>query len=83
MFGEALGAGADPILLGALLASMATRGEDVAEIAGAADALRAAMIPFDHPFPEAIDTCGTGATGWRPSTSPRRRRSSRRRRGRA
>jgi anthranilate phosphoribosyltransferase len=63
VFGEALSVGADPILLGALLASMATRGEDVAEIAGAVDALRAAMIPFDHPFPEAIDTCGTGGDG--------------------
>jgi anthranilate phosphoribosyltransferase len=63
VFGEALAAGADPIQLGALLASMATRGEDVAEIAGAADALQAAMIPFDHPFPEAIDTCGTGGDG--------------------
>jgi anthranilate phosphoribosyltransferase len=63
VFSEALGAGADPMQLGALLASMATRGEDVAEIAGAADALRAAMIPFDHPFPDAIDTCGTGGDG--------------------
>jgi anthranilate phosphoribosyltransferase len=63
VFGEALSAGADPIQLGALLASMATRGEDVAEIAGAADALRAAMIPFDHGFPDAIDTCGTGGDG--------------------
>ena len=63
VFGEALSAGADPIQLGALLASMATRGEDVAEIAGAADALRAAMIPFDHPFTDAIDTCGTGGDG--------------------
>src|SRR4051812_41119600 len=63
VFGEALSAGADPIQLGALLASMATRGEDVAEIAGAADALRAAMIPFEHSFPEAIDTCGTGGDG--------------------
>jgi len=63
VFGEALGVGADPIQLGALLASMATRGEDVAEIAGAADALRAAMIPFNHPFPDAIDTCGTGGDG--------------------
>ncbi len=63
VFGEALSAGADPIQLGALLASMATRGEDVNEIAGAADALQAAMIPFDHPFPGAIDTCGTGGDG--------------------
>lgn len=63
VFGDALSAGADPIQLGALLASMATRGENVAEIAGAADALRAAMIPFDHPFPDAIDTCGTGGDG--------------------
>ena len=38
----------------------AVRGETAEEIAGAADALRAAMVPFEHPFAEAIDTCGTG-----------------------
>jgi anthranilate phosphoribosyltransferase len=63
VFSAAIGDGADPLQLAALLASLATRGEAVAEIAGAARALREAMLPFGHPFPQAIDTCGTGGDG--------------------
>ncbi len=59
-FAGALLPGAEPAFLAALLASLATRGETVDEIAGAADALRAAMIPFEHDAPDAIDTAGTG-----------------------
>ncbi len=53
----------DPILLGGFLAAMAQRGEDSEEIIGAAQALRAAAVPFEHDYPEAIDTCGTGGDG--------------------
>ncbi len=63
VFAGALSDRVDPVELGALLASMATRGETADEIAGAARALREAMIPFEHPFAEAIDTCGTGGDG--------------------
>ncbi len=49
--------------LAALLRGLAARGEAATEIAGAAAALREAMIPFEHGFPEAIDTCGTGGDG--------------------
>ena len=63
VFASALGEGTDPAQLGGFLTALAARGETADEIAGAADALRAAMLPFEHPFPEAIDTCGTGGDG--------------------
>jgi len=63
VFASALGEGTDPAQLAGFLAALAVRGETADEIAGAADALRGAMLPFEHPFPEAIDTCGTGGDG--------------------
>jgi len=63
VFTAALGPGLEPAQLGGFLASLATRGEDEGEIAGAALALRAAMRPFEHDEPAAIDTCGTGGDG--------------------
>jgi anthranilate phosphoribosyltransferase len=63
VFVEAMSGSADAVALGGLLASMATRGERAEEIAGAVDALRAAMLPFEHQTPDAIDTCGTGGDG--------------------
>lgn len=62
-FAAVLVEGADPIQLAGLLGALATRGESASEIAGAALALRDAMIPFEHDFPDAIDTCGTGGDG--------------------
>ena len=53
----------DPALLAGLLSALAARGETPDEIAGAADALRDAMVPFEHDHPDAIDTCGTGGDG--------------------
>lgn len=63
VFASALSGAADPALLGGFLAALATRGETADEIAGAAEALRAAMVPFEHGAPEAVDTCGTGGDG--------------------
>ncbi|MCH2100484.1 MAG: anthranilate phosphoribosyltransferase [Planctomycetes bacterium] len=59
-FGMAFREGLDVENLGALLKVLAERGETVEEIAGAAEALRGAMLPFDHNAPHAVDTCGTG-----------------------
>jgi anthranilate phosphoribosyltransferase len=48
----------------ALLVSLANRGEAAAEIAGAADALRAHMKPLQAPEGMRLaDTCGTGGDG--------------------
>ena len=63
VFSTALRAGVDEVLLSELLRGLAARGETPDEIAGGADALRDAMIPFEHGFEDAIDTCGTGGDG--------------------
>ena len=47
----------------ALLAALATKGESVDEIAGAAAAMRRRAVPLAHQRPEAVDTCGTGGDG--------------------
>ena len=44
------------------LCDLSDRGETAAEIAGAARALRARLIPIDAPA-NAIDVCGTGGDG--------------------
>lgn len=64
IFTDALSEGTDPTVFGALLAALAQRGETTEEIAGAADALRDAMTPFEaNGIETAIDTCGTGGDG--------------------
>jgi anthranilate phosphoribosyltransferase len=63
VFARCLSEGVDPSQLGALLGALAARGEDAAEIAGAAEALRDVMVPFVHDHPDAIDTAGTGGDG--------------------
>ncbi|MDP6850137.1 MAG: anthranilate phosphoribosyltransferase [Planctomycetota bacterium] len=60
IFGTALCEGADTEALADLLRGLAQRGETVDEIVGAAEALRGAMVPFEHGADKAIDTCGTG-----------------------
>jgi len=61
--GEVLAGESDPVAFGGLLATLALRGETREEILGAARAMRAAMRPFEHDSPDAIDTCGTGGSG--------------------
>ncbi len=62
LFGEMLdGKMADADIARTLIA-FATRGETADEIAGAASAMRARMVPVAAP-PGAIDVCGTGGDG--------------------
>ena len=63
VFAGALREDTDPVLFGAFLAALAQRGETPEEIVGAAQALHAAAVPFEHDHPHAIDTCGTGGDG--------------------
>ncbi len=63
VLGAALVEGTDPVLLGGLLVALASRGETADQIAGGAEALREAAVPFEHDHPGAIDTCGTGGDG--------------------
>jgi anthranilate phosphoribosyltransferase len=51
--------------IAAILAALKTRGETMEEIAGAAQALRDAALPFPRPDYPYADTCGTGGDGTR------------------
>jgi anthranilate phosphoribosyltransferase len=59
-FGEVMRGDATPGQVGALLLGLRVRGETADEVAGAARALRAAMLPVHANGPHLIDTCGTG-----------------------
>lgn len=50
-------------LQAALLAALATKGETVAELAGAASAMRRRVLRVPHGREGLIDTCGTGGDG--------------------
>jgi anthranilate phosphoribosyltransferase len=65
---------ATPSQMGGFLMALRVRGETVAEITGAARAMRAKMLTIEAPE-GAVDTCGTGgdATGtYNISTGPAR-----------
>ena len=51
---------ATPAQIGALLLGLRVKGETPEEVAGAARALRAAMVSVDAPMDHLVDTCGTG-----------------------
>jgi len=51
-----------PTVVAALLAALATKGEAVEELVGAAQAMRARAIPVAC-VADAVDTCGTGGDG--------------------
>ena len=51
---------ATPGQIGALLLGLRVKGETPEEVAGAARALRAAMVPVDIEADHLVDTCGTG-----------------------
>lgn len=63
VFGAVLRGEVEPLVLAGLLSALATRRETVAELTGAARAMRTHMVPFEHGCPDAIDTCGTGGDG--------------------
>lgn len=52
-----------PSQIGAFLVALRQRGETADVVAGAAAAMRAAMVPVKHAFPKLLDTCGTGGDG--------------------
>jgi anthranilate phosphoribosyltransferase len=48
---------------GAMLTAMAMRGENVAEVVGAARAMRERSLQVEHTLPVVADVCGTGGDG--------------------
>jgi anthranilate phosphoribosyltransferase len=60
-FGVVMRGESTPVLTAALLMGLGAKGETAAELAGAAHALRCAMVRLETADPEAlVDTCGTG-----------------------
>jgi anthranilate phosphoribosyltransferase len=60
-FGSVMAGDATPAQIAALLVGLRVKGETAAEIAGVAQALRAAMVPLPVENASAlVDTCGTG-----------------------
>jgi anthranilate phosphoribosyltransferase len=60
-FDEIMAGSASPAQVAALLAALRVKGETADEVAGAARALRGAMVRIAAEAPEAlVDTCGTG-----------------------
>src|SRR5256885_9207185 len=51
---------ATPVQIAALLMGLRVKGETAEEIAGAARALRQAMVPVEAHGAHLVDTCGTG-----------------------
>ena len=60
LFGRMMDGALTPVLTGALLAALRTKGESVAEIAAAARAMRARAARVTTSRGPLVDTCGTG-----------------------
>lgn len=54
---------ATPAQVGALLVGLRMKGETVAEVTGAAQAMRQRVARVRHDLPRVLDTCGTGGDG--------------------
>jgi len=63
LFGRIMAGEVAEPLMAAILAALATKGETVEELAGAAQAMRERARRVPHRRADAIDTCGTGGDG--------------------
>jgi len=63
IFDEIIAGACEPAQIGALLMGLAIRGETTEQIAGAAAAMRRAVVAIAHGRAEVLDTCGTGGSG--------------------
>jgi anthranilate phosphoribosyltransferase len=63
LFGRIMDGRVPDALIAGVLAALATKGETVEEITGAALAMRARVRQVHHHRPEVVDTCGTGGDG--------------------
>ena len=60
VFGIVMNGEATPAQIGGLLMGLRAKGETAEEVAGAAHALREAMVRVEAVAPHLVDTCGTG-----------------------
>lgn len=63
LFDELMAGSCDDAQVGALLLGLAQKGETIDEIAGAAAAMRRAVVPVKTKHGDLLDTCGTGGSG--------------------
>jgi anthranilate phosphoribosyltransferase len=63
LFSELMDGQANDVQKSALLVGLKMKGEAVAEIIGAAEAMRSRVIPVTTTARELVDTCGTGGDG--------------------
>jgi anthranilate phosphoribosyltransferase len=63
VFLEVMSGNATPAQIGGLLAALRVKGETPAEIAGAAQTMRALSTKVEIDVPYLVDTCGTGGSG--------------------
>ena len=63
LFGDLMDGHLSEALKAAILVALATKGESVDEIAGAAEAMRARVVRIPHRVADVVDTCGTGGDG--------------------
>jgi anthranilate phosphoribosyltransferase len=63
VFRELMSGACDPAQVGALLMGLAQKGETMEELAGAATAMREAVVPVPTRRSPLLDTCGTGGSG--------------------
>src|SRR5919109_4620716 len=58
--------GATPAQIAAFLTALRIKGETIEEITGCARVMREKATPIRAPYPNVIDTCGTGGDGSQP-----------------
>src|SRR6185295_5077621 len=63
LFGQLMDGQVSEPFKAALLVALRMKGEAVAEISGAAAAMRRRAIPIPHTRQDVVDTCGTGGDG--------------------
>ena len=63
LFGRLMDGELSDVYKAALLAALATKGESVEEITGAAAAMRSRAVRIPHEVSGVVDTCGTGGDG--------------------
>ena len=63
LFGALMDGQVSEPIKAALLVALRMKGEAVAEIAGAATAMRRRVVPIHHTVEGVVDTCGTGGDG--------------------
>jgi anthranilate phosphoribosyltransferase len=63
LFGQLMDGQVTETLKAALLVALRMKGEAIAEISGAAAAMRRRAIPIPHQRRDVVDTCGTGGDG--------------------